>query len=341
MKLLAQNPGEYGNPYAISMAMRRTLYRSGILKSAKVDVPVISVGNLTVGGTGKTPITKLVVRFLRDECGKRVAIVMRGYKRATKGLLVVSDGVTTFADATASGDEAQLYAEELADVIVVCDEERVRGAHKAIELGAQVIVLDDGYQHLAIHRDLNILLLSAREPSGAMIPLGRFREAGRAAQDADVILITGSPEDDFANSESVVSRFPLKPFILVSRALLHPTSLNLLDDGQVILEELRGKRVLALSSIAVPERFHRSLESLGADVIPFVLPDHSTYDERIATDVITAAGKASCQWIVQTSKDAVKSTPFFRQSLLPVATLNIDYEIHNIAKFFDLIRAVL
>jgi len=344
MTSLFENPyafTDYRNPYAVTMAMRRTLYRSGVLKSLKVGVPVISVGNLAVGGTGKTPITKLVTRFLRDQCAKRVAIVMRGYKRHTKGLLIVSDGTTTFADTVASGDEAQLYAQELADVIVVCDEERVRGARMAIELGAEVIVLDDGYQHLAIHRDLNILLLSAREPQGTLLPLGKFRESVRAAQDADVILITGSDEDDFARCELIVSHFPLKSSALIAQAHLRAVSLIMLNEKEASLQELSGKRILAVSSIAGPDRFHRLLRSLGADVVPYVLADHSPFDEKIAQHIFHTAASMNCTAIVQTSKDAVKSIPFFRGGTLPVLTLNIDYEVRDNMKFFERIRAVL
>lgn len=329
------------NPYGLAMMMRRSLYRSGVMKAAKVSVPVISVGNLTVGGTGKTPITKFVVQFLRDHCNKRVAIVMRGYRRKSKGLLVVSDGVSTFVDTDTSGDEAQLYAQELADVIVVCDEERVRGAKAAIELGAEVIVLDDGYQHLPIHRDINILLIAANEPTGSIIPVGRFRETSSAAFDADVILVTGAPGDDFDRAERVIAGYPLKPDVLVTRAILHAASLVTMDGREIERDELQGKKVLAVSAIARPERFHASLTALGAEVVPFVLPDHNQYDERICADILTVASKNACDVIVQTSKDAVKSAPFLRASQVPILILYIEYSIENEARLFERIRAIL
>lgn len=329
------------NPYGLTLLMRRALYRSGVMKAEKVEVPVISVGNLTVGGTGKTPITKLVVQHIRDKLAKRVAIVMRGYRRLTKGLLVVSDGVTNFADVAASGDEAQLYTQELADVIVICDEERVRGARKAIELGAEVVVLDDGYQHLAIHRDLNILLIAANEPEGAVIPLGRFRESSSAAQDADVILITGSHRDNFSKAEGIIASLTLKENVLMVRAEMRPSSLLTLEEKELPLDYLRGKKVCAVSAIAKPGRFHESLVELGAEVIPFVLPDHNSYDEHIAASVFEAATNASCDCIVQTTKDIVKSAPFFRASSKPTYVLEVEYVLSNETRFFEHIRNIL
>jgi tetraacyldisaccharide 4'-kinase len=332
---------EYSNPYGLAMLMRRSMYRSGLLKPTKVSAPVISVGNLTVGGTGKTPITKLVVQFLRDQCQKQVAIVMRGYKRTTKGLLVVSDGVNTFADPGASGDEAQLYAQELTDVIVVCDEDRVRGAQKAIELGADVIVLDDGFQHLAIHRDVNILLIAANEPEGALIPIGRFRETSAAGRDADILLITGSADDDFTAAQIQVAKFPLQPHALLTHAVLHPTSLVTMDDKVEELSTLQGKTVLAVSAIARPERFHDSLQKIGARVTPFVLPDHGIFDERVCADIIAMAERISAHFIIQTTKDAVKSAPYLRGSSIPVYTLEIEYRIADEVRFWDKLRSVI
>jgi tetraacyldisaccharide 4'-kinase len=332
---------EYKNPYGLAMQMRRALYRSGVIKATKVSVPVISVGNLTVGGTGKTPITKLVVQFFRDQCNKQVAIVMRGYKRSTKGLLVVSDGVTTFADTNASGDEAQLYAQELANVIVICDEDRTRGAQKAIELGASIIVLDDGYQHIAIARDINILLIAANEPKGPLIPVGRFRETSAASQDADIILITGSENDDYAEAESKIATFPLKPNVIIRRAIQHAVSLTTLDNKEIELSLLKGKKVLAVSAIAKPERFHASVEAAGAEVLPFVLPDHSPYDDRICADILAMAVKTSCDFIVQTSKDAVKSAPFLRASSIAALILRIEYKIAEESRLFDRLRSIL
>jgi tetraacyldisaccharide 4'-kinase len=333
--------GEYKNPYGLAMQMRRALYRSGLLKATKVSVPVISVGNLTVGGTGKTPVTKLVTQFLRDHCHKQVAIVMRGYKRDTRGLLVVSDGVTIFVDATASGDEAQLYAQELANVIVICDEERTRGAKQAIDLGANVIVLDDSYQHLAIGRDLNILLIAASETQGKLIPLGRFRETVSASQDADIILITGSEDDDYVRAERAISGFPIRSDVLIARAIQHATTMITMENKGVELDQLKGKKVLAVSAIARPERFHSSIATLGAEVVPFVLPDHNPYNEQVCTDIFTMAAEASCDLIVQTSKDAVKSAPFLRGGSIPVLVLQIEYRITNESRFFDRLRSIL
>jgi tetraacyldisaccharide 4'-kinase len=133
------------NPYAVAMAVRRRLYESGQLNAHKLGIPVISIGNLTMGGTGKTPTAMLLTRYISEQHRKKVAIVLRGYKRESSGYQLVSEGNGPLLDVRQSGDEAYLLAEELLGSIVVVDENRVRGAEAAKKLGAEVILLDDGF----------------------------------------------------------------------------------------------------------------------------------------------------------------------------------------------------
>lgn len=309
------------------MAVRRSLYRSGRLKTVRVDAPVISVGDLAKAGTGKSPIVKHIAHFLRESCAKRVGIIMPRRKKDPKDLLLISTGIESMFDRVVGYEEAYAHAESLTNAIVICDSDRVRGARKAIELGAEVIVLDNAFQNQMLYRDLNILLLTVDEPHGIMVPIGRFKEAPRAARDADVVLLTGLPTDTFSNCESMVARFPLNPSALVSRAILQITMIEQEGVRQVASEELRRKKILAVSSIAKPERFHLLLESLGAEVIECHLSTMNPFDKTVAGHIIDVAKRTNCNAIIQTAKDAICTFPFFADASIPVFTLRIDYEI--------------
>src|ERR1035437_9285714 len=139
---------DYLNPYAYAMRLRRRLYERGMLRSSHPGVPVISVGNLSLGGTGKSPMVLAIAHYIMSQRGKRVAIVSRGYKRRSKGFVLVSDARRVLAKVEDSGDEAQMFAQMLPGAIVIVCEGRARGAEQATRLGADAIVLDDGFQHL-------------------------------------------------------------------------------------------------------------------------------------------------------------------------------------------------
>lgn len=306
------------NPYAWVMTMRRILYHKGSLPSTKVSVPVISIGNITTGGSGKSPITKLIAEYLRDSLGKKPAIVMRGYKRKSKGFVLVSDGRQILADVNQSGDEAQSFARELGGVMVVCDEDRANGAKKAIAIGANVILLDDGFQHMALKRDLNILLID-KHSHQHVIPFGKNREDITSASDADIIIRTDESQIEI----------PHKKDALIVPAKLIASHITFLDSSKQSPEYQKGKRVLALSSIANPERFHNLISSFDADIIPYTLEDHAEYNTNLIADIIRRATKDDCDLIITTTKDIVKSQKYFEEAelQLEVGVLHISYAL--------------
>jgi tetraacyldisaccharide 4'-kinase len=288
---------DYLNPYVYIMRLRRVMYERGWLKSYYPGIPVISVGNLTMGGTGKSPMVLLIAKYLEQKHGKRVAIISRGYKRRSKGFLLVSNGKEILASVEDSGDEAQMFAQLLPNAIVMVDEDRFRGANKAKELGADVIVLDDGYQHLRLKRDLNILLMDGT--SSSVIPFGRSREPASAVRAADIV-ISSEGKDTSDSSKAVVQS-------VVS-------SLMSFTVPDVPLTELKGKRILALSSIARPERFTNMLRELGALVLEKNLGDHAEYSESLIEKILVEAKTNGVEIIVTTMKDAVKSRKYFEQA---------------------------
>lgn len=319
------------NPYAWVMTLRRVLYHKGSLPSSKVSVPVISIGNITTGGSGKSPITKQIVEYLRDSLGKKPAIVMRGYKRKSKGFLFVSDGRQILANVTESGDEAQSFARELGGVMVICDENRVSGAKKAIAQGADVILLDDGYQHMALQRDLNILLIDKLSDQH-VIPFGKNREDITSSSDADIIIRTDENE----------ITTPHKKDALIARAKLTASHITFLDSSKESPDNLKGKRVLGLSSIANPGRFHNLISSFDTDIIPYTLEDHAEYNDSLIADIYKRAKNDDCDLIITTTKDIVKSREYFERAEPPckVGVLHISYSFTEDEIFWKRIQSV-
>jgi tetraacyldisaccharide 4'-kinase len=256
--------------------------------------------------------------------GKRVAIVSRGYGRKQKGFMLVRDGSQILAKVEATGDEAQMLAEDLPGAIVIVDEDRAHGAKEAKRLGAQVVLLDDGFQHLRLRRDLNILLIDAERPLSAVLPLGRFREPFSAARAADAIVFTNA--GDKLRVRNHWER--LKPYcngsVVVAAAVAIPKRLEqIATQEEHSLDTLQGQRVMAVSSIAAAKRFHTMLESLGAEVIVRDLGDHAEYSDALSRAIVRDAERSGGGLIVTTKKDAVKSRKNFEHvaQSLPVFVL--------------------
>jgi tetraacyldisaccharide 4'-kinase len=319
------------NPYAVAMAVRRRLYESGQLNAHKLGIPVISIGNLTMGGTGKTPTAMLLTRYISEQHQKKVAIILRGYKRESSGYFLVSEGNGPLLDVRQSGDEAYLLAEELLGTIVIVDENRVRGAEEARKLGAEVILLDDAFQHMSIHRDLNLLVVNVEQPPGAVLPFGASREDTDAARGADFLLLTNATDEEKSNTiarELSVAKGVNIPFARVRSIAKGLASLDPAIRDLEKLELLKNKRVLAVSSIANPERFVNLLVQQGAIVELEDLGDHASYDNEKMLRIMNRVERLKVDMIVTTAKDAVKSRELFfgSSSDLPVYVLAHGFE---------------
>ena len=278
-------------PYATVMRLRRWAYRRGILRSHAADAAVICVGNLTTGGTGKTPMVVWIVRQLA-EAGRKVAILTRGYK-AVEG----------------TSDEAELL-KSLCNAAVVINPDRVAGAASAAADGADVLVMDDGYQHRRLRRDLDIVLVSAANPFGYnwCLPRGLLREPPSALRDADVIVITHSdevPPERLAELKQRLGR--LACGATIGLANHRPTHL-IADRGEIApLSDLAGRKVFAFCGIAAPEGFFAMLADLGARVVGRrALEDHVHYTAALQADLQAAADDTDADMVITTQKDHVK-----------------------------------
>lgn len=303
--------------YGLSMRLRARLYRSGIKKIKRLPCKVISVGNLSVGGTGKTPLVIYIARLLRDR-GLKVVVLTRGYKgRMEHGLGLVSDGEKILLKVEEAGDEAVMMAEKLPGVAVLVGRCRYKaGLYACRHLWTQVAILDDGFQRLGLFRDLDILLLDETALRDHPLPLGRLREPISSVRRADLILYPGP--------EGAMERLGLPAFRFFMRA----HALRGLRDGErTDVTRLKGRKVLALSGIAKPHRFYKTLKGLGAGVaVHLAFPDHHDFHPK-DYDKIYEASKGA-EMIVTTDKDAVR-LDHEHLPHLPAYALEMEMEIEE------------
>jgi len=282
-------------PYSGLMRLRRWAYNRGILSSRNADVPVICVGNITTGGTGKTPMVGWVVRQLAD-AGKRPAILTRGYK-AVGG----------------RSDEAELLKESTG-VEVVVNPDRIAGARAAAAGGADVLVMDDGFQHMRLKRDMDIVLIDATNPFGygCCLPLGRLREPLSALRDADAIVITRSDTVVPDMVEVLEERLrQLAPQASVHLGA-HRTAGVIDRDGERLPgEAVAGRKVLIFAGIGNPQAFITTVEKLEAEPVEFcIFNDHQKYDPVVLGRIFEKADRSGAELLVTTQKDYVKLREF-------------------------------
>lgn len=284
-------PRILGVPYALAMRIRNGLYRSGIKKRRAAPLPVICVGNITTGGTGKTPMAAWVTGFLAG-IGRSPAILTRGYKAAE-----------------GTSDEAALL-KTLTGATVVVNPDRVAGARDAAAGGADVVVMDDGFQHLRLRRDLDIVLVDATNPfgGGACLPLGRLREPLAGLARAGAVVITRADQADPATLAWIRQVLATRaPAAITATAVHRPAGVVDPDGNECPVASLRGRTTFLFCGLGNPGAFFRTAEAAGVAIAGTrALPDHARYDpSRIAQlgDEARAAGAAIA---LTTRKDAVK-----------------------------------
>ena len=253
-------------PYAFGVYIKNFLYNKGIKKPKKLPVPVISVGNLSVGGTGKTSFVIYLTGLLRE---KRVCVLLRGYKRKSKGVVAVSEYGKILTDWEKAGDEAYLLAKLLPHACVVVAEDRYEGGLFAIKhFNPELIILDDGFQHRKLHRDLNIVLLKKKDIKDYLLPYGNLREPISSIRRADVIVLSYQDIEPFEFEAE-------KPRFKMFREFN-----SLLDSEfrEIPIEHLKGREVIAFSGLGDNEQFLKTLRKLGFRIKEFIsFPDHYDY----------------------------------------------------------------
>jgi len=330
--------------YERLVQLRLFLYRHRLLREHTLGCLVISIGNLTVGGTGKTPIVEKFARALRAG-GRRVAILSRGYKSVPRRSRkkswnpfakkipepprIVSDGKTLLLDSLTAGDEPYMLANNLKDVIVLVDKDRVKSGLFAIkELKADTLLLDDGLQYLHLKHRLDIVLIDRQAPFGNehLLPRGTLREPPRNLRRASYIFITkstGEPNDQLIERIRRYNR--TAEIIECAHQPLHLQ--NVLTGEQLPLETLRDTYIGSICGIAAPESFEEGLQKLGARLeLSKRYTDHHRYTEAELNSFITRCVRRDLEMIVTTEKDAVRF-PRLTKSDVPIYFLRVEIEI--------------
>ena len=339
--------------YSFIMNVRLALFEHRILRSKTLGCQVISIGNLTVGGTGKTPVVEVFARALQQN-GRKVAILSRGYKKAEAPISeklvnrltfrapaqepprVVSDGNRLLLDSEMGGDEPYMLASNLPNVCVIVDKDRVKSGRYAIQkLGCDTLILDDGFQYLKLKHRVDIVLVDRTNPfdNGYVLPRGLLRESVRHLSRATFIFITKSAGDGSPELRRQIHALNDQAEIAECRHTPRHFQ-DVFTGARQPLDFLRGKKIAALSGIASPRGFEESLERLGGELVHRKrFADHHRYTQQEILDAINAARDRGAEAIVTTEKDAVR-LPLLERRDLPVYFLRVEIELLSGAEDF-------
>ncbi len=338
--------GLQGLAYIFSglVQLRLWLYRKRILRDQPLGCLVLVVGNLTVGGTGKTPVVEMFAKALRDR-GRKVAILSRGYTSKAPPLWqkwwfrlnhiaeppprVVSDGVKVWLDSEVAGDEPYMLARNLPGVVVLVDKNRVKaGAYAIKQFGCDTLILDDGYQYLPLKGRLNLLLIDKTNPfgNGFTLPRGILREPIKHLARASYVLLTKSKGVRDTELEAMIHKF--NPGVEIIECAHQPQYLQHIATGERLpLTALAGRKIGAFSGIAAPEGFEAFLREAGAHLATtrrFV--DHHRFTPQDLVDVFAEAQAAGVELMITTEKDAVRLNAS-EKTTIPCYYLRLEIDI--------------
>jgi len=341
--------------YELGVNIKLGLYKAGLLQQHRLACRVISLGNITVGGTGKTPTAQRLAAIIRD-MGHRVVILNRGYRAGWRGQVgLVSDGRRIYMSVSEAGDEAFLLAKNLPGVAVVIGKNRtVTGDYAVANLKADFIILDDGYQHWQLARDLDVVLIDSINVFGNnfLLPRGTLREPLTHLDRADAFLLTRA--DQASDDVRDVIRETLGRYndrALVVESVHSPRCFIEIEEWYkgvrpetIALEAIRGQKVLAFSALGNPTSFEQSIANLGAELVEAVrYPDHHDYTMAEMQHIMLQAVDREVYALVTSEKDAVKIPSEFIHSdrPLPVYVLGIEVRfVDGYQELMDIIKAV-
>ena len=316
--------------YHLATSLRNTAFRKKFIKVKKAPCKVISIGNIAVGGTGKTPFACFLAQKLKDE-GLKVAILSRGYGRSgSLKICLVSDGEKILSSARDSGDEPYMISQKLDGVPVIVGKNRYQCslfAKKKFDI--DIVILDDGFQHQYIHRNINLLVINANNPfgNGQLLPCGILREPIENIKRANLILINkiqnNLPLDPIYNT---IKKY--NPNVAIFKATYVPKLLIPLDNEgkNQKIDFLKGKNVLAFSGIGDPQSFIRCLKNEGINIkTHLIFSDHHWFSKKDIETIIRHASEADC--IITTDKDRIKIKKYLHLFPMPIFALSMGLNI--------------
>ncbi|OQZ00481.1 MAG: tetraacyldisaccharide 4'-kinase [Candidatus Brocadia sp.] len=319
--------------YGFVVKTRIFFYKKGIFKSVRLPIPVISVGNITLGGTGKTPVIEYIAHYLQKK-GKRVAILSRGYAAT----------IEQEPDALHKNfcnDEHLVFQENIPDVPHLIHKDRVKSGLRAIgQFQAQYLLLDDGFQHLRLARDINMVTIDALNPFGFgyTIPRGMLREPLEELRRADLFVLTHTDQCGHDKMQSIKERLrEIAGHVPVVETVHKPIGLESSAGTEMTdIRVLQGKRVFAFCAIGNPESFRKSIEGLGGKLLCFhAFPDHHVYTASELRALSAEAKRVSPEVIMITQKDRVKIKNVGESWDFPLWTLKIEIRITKGCEIFE------
>ena len=315
--------------YYLVILMRNWAYDVGIFKTFSLNAKIISIGNISVGGTGKTPATIFLASAIQN-AGYRVAILSRGYGRVSKANVLVSTGAGPLCHPSEAGDEPCLMAQKTHGIPILVDRDRVHGGELLIEqFSPDVIVLDDGFQHRRLRRDLDIVLLEKPQGNfgGFLLPAGPFREPISSLKRAHFTFLAekstvrSTQIDAYQKKINRHSRSTVYPYQKKIQGIIFPE----IGERQPATL-LEGKRIIALSGIANPLSFQHFLNDAGALIVrEYQLKDHAVYDQHLVDTIIAQYHETQAEMLITTEKDWVKLSSFSELRELKVGLLEIAF----------------
>jgi tetraacyldisaccharide 4'-kinase len=332
--------------YAAAIVLRNFFYDAGLFKIHRVNAVVISIGNITTGGTGKTPLVIWLCNLLKRQ-NISVAVLTRGYKTTSARspqLLSTVDlskvdyvgGQCANRNLQAAADEPALIAKSCPDVPVIINPNRLTGAREAIEkFGAKVLVLDDGFQHRRLFRNLDIVAIDATEPFGfgKLLPAGLLREPICSLKRANAAIITRSDLTSGKELGEIQNKLlKINPNLLIAKAMHEPAEIKYFEGMEESIDCLRGKRVFAFCGIGNPDSFFQMLKKIGAVVVgQEIFDDHCRYGEDDFSILCQKAGQLNSELVITTQKDWARikdlQQSIFSHSAVPFAYLRIEIKI--------------
>jgi tetraacyldisaccharide 4'-kinase len=324
--------------YGLGAGARRALYAHELLKVKRLPAPVVSVGNLAVGGTGKTPMVACLARLLQDR-GWRVAILSRGYGGRASGPTRLSDGEHLYQKPPEAGEEPYWLARHLPGVAVYTGACRYAAGMAAWEeFKPDLFLLDDGFQHVQLYRDLDLVLLDAAAPfgNGCLLPRGPLRESPAALKAAQIIILTRlDPERHQGQLTASRRAFPDQAVLTAS---ISPVRVTSYPGGHAEAPEaMRHRALLAFAGLARPEVFAATLQELGVDLKGFqTFPDHHAYGDRDLRDLADAARNLGAGALVTTGKDWSRLGERWDQEVL-LWVLEVEARLGEPERFLELL----
>ncbi len=301
--------------YYIAITLRNFFYDISIFKKTKVDAAVVSIGNITTGGTGKTPLVAWLCNYFAEK-NIKTAVLTRGYKLKSSDL----------------ADEPVILAKNCPDTEIIIDTDRAQGAKKAIaEYNAKLLIMDDGFQHRKLARDVDIVAVDATEPfgMGKLLPAGFLREPLGSLKRADAVVITRINQTQPENIENIKETIlKIKPDMVFASAVHKPICAGLIKDKRIALDELKGKRIYAFCGIGNPDAFFQTLSELALNIVgKRVYNDHHRYAQSDIMDIFSDSRAEKAELIITTQKDWIKTALLNMEKIdLPVAWLAVELE---------------